>query len=243
MGHALSTIPIYPTPSRHHPHRRRILFVQSARRCLHRAIREHRQRLDLQLCSHIAWGAGPQRVSHGSAALWEPFLMVYENQLVCFFSDSRDPAHSQKLSYATSSDLLTWSDAANTVAYTTYKDRPGMATVAYTPPTENYIITYEYCGVEGCGITYRLSLSPLTFGAAADKVVSPANTDPPSLGGNPYVFWTEHPDRTDGSILLIPSTGSWEEVFVNDDVAGRRHGGGDVVCVFEGAKYQEAPVR
>ena len=145
--------------------------------------------------------------------------MVYDNQLVCFFSPSRDGAHSQKLSYATSDDLIAWSGAADAVAYSAYEDRPGMPTVAYIPPTGQYVLTYEYCGAEGCGIFYRRSPSPLTFGGASDNVVSPADTVPSSLGGSPYMIWTEHPDRADGSGLLILSTGGKDEVFLNEDAS------------------------
>lgn len=47
--------------------------------------------------SHIASGGVAQPVN-GNTPVWEPFLMLYNNQLIVYYSDQRDPAHGQKVS-------------------------------------------------------------------------------------------------------------------------------------------------
>ncbi len=59
---------------------------------------------------------------------------TYDNQLVVYYSDQRDPLHGQKLAHQTSSDLVNWGPVVNDAAYTEYLARPGMTTVAYIPP-------------------------------------------------------------------------------------------------------------
>lgn len=81
--------------------------------------------------SHIAYGAGPETITNGNDALWEPFLLVYNDSLVCFYSDQTDPNHGQKLVHVTTGDLLTWSEPVSDVTFAAYGDRPGMTTVAY----------------------------------------------------------------------------------------------------------------
>jgi hypothetical protein len=51
---------------------------------------------------------------------------LYEHQVVCYYSDQRDPKHGQKLVHQVSSDLKNWDPPVDDVAYPTYSDRPGM---------------------------------------------------------------------------------------------------------------------
>lgn len=82
--------------------------------------------------SHVVYGAGPETIANGNDAIWEPFLMLYEGKIVCFFSDQRDRAHSQKHVHVTTTDLLTWSADVPDVVYSAQGDRPGMTTLAST---------------------------------------------------------------------------------------------------------------
>lgn len=169
--------------------------------------------------SHIAYGAGPETITNGNAALWEPWLMLYDGQIVCFFSDQRDPLHSQKLVHVTTTDLLHWSDPVPDVAYSRQADRPGMTTVAHIESTDSYIMTYEYCGQGNCDVYYKVASSPLEFDSAEGIPLVSNDTNPITPHNTPYVIWTPHPKRTDGSGLIIVSALSHEVVFVNGDSA------------------------
>ena len=74
--------------------------------------------------SHIAHG-GPAQPVNGLTPVWEPFLMMYEGMLICYYSDQRDPKHGQKLVHQTSADLQNWGPVVDDVAYSTYSYRPG----------------------------------------------------------------------------------------------------------------------
>ncbi|KAJ5150919.1 uncharacterized protein N7482_010171 [Penicillium canariense] len=169
--------------------------------------------------SHVAYGAGPETTATGDAALWEPFLMVYNNQLVCFFSDQRDPAHSQKLSHVTTTDLVNWSAAVDDVAYANVGDRPGMTTVAHIESTNRYIMTYEYCGSGGCAVYYRTASSPLEFNSATGIALRSNGTSKRVPVSSPNVIWTKHPNRTDGSGLILAGAANEGAVYVNEDAA------------------------
>jgi hypothetical protein len=97
--------------------------------------------------SSVATG-GTANTTDGNTPVWEPFLLTYNNQIVCYYSDQRDPSYAQKLVYQTSSDLKSWSTVTNVVAVLPYTARPGMATVAALP-NDKYILTYEYGGGPG----------------------------------------------------------------------------------------------
>lgn len=172
-----------------------------------------------QFVSHIAYGEGPETVTNGNAAIWEPYLMSYNGKMICFFSDQRDPAHAQKLVAVTTSDLVTWSADFDVVVYPTYADRPGMATVAHIESTNQYVMTYEYCGSQQCRAYYKVSSSPLTFASVQGLPIVSNDTSAIAPVGSPYVIWTLHPNRSDGSGLIIMNGASREEVFVNEDTA------------------------
>ncbi|KAK2780621.1 hypothetical protein FQN53_001096 [Emmonsiellopsis sp. PD_33] len=172
--------------------------------------------LTWEFVSHIAYGAGPETIQDGNDAIWEPFLLMHEGQLICYYSDQRDPLHAQKLLPVTTTDLRTWSEPVDDVAHAEFGNRPGMAIVAHIESKNRWIMTYEICGPPGCVVNYKVSDSPLTFGSAPDTPLVVGNVVP---YGSPYVIWTPHPDRTDGSGLIIMNGSDREELFINEDAA------------------------
>lgn len=172
--------------------------------------------------SHIVYGPGPETVTNGNQAVWEPFLEIFKGQMVCHYSTQVDPAHAQKLSHKTSSDLVNWSEEVDDVAQPNYGDRPGMTTVAHIESTGKYIMTFEYCGgpiTSGCPVYYKVADSPLEFGNVDPTPIVSNDSSKIIPNGSPYVIWTPHPDRSDGSGLIIANGNSAEQVFVNEDSA------------------------
>ncbi|KAJ9148948.1 Bnr asp-box repeat domain protein [Pleurostoma richardsiae] len=165
--------------------------------------------------SHVVYAPGPETTTNGNKAVWEPFLLMYHGQLICYYSDQRDPAHAQKLAHVVTGDLRHWSDPVDDVADPTYTTRPGMAVVAHVESTGKYIMTYENC-TSGCPAYYKIASSPLEFGSIEGE---PILVDGATPGGSPYVIWTPDYTKNDGSGIIIMNGASREEVFVNDDVA------------------------
>lgn len=169
--------------------------------------------------SHIAAG-GAAIPDNGIPAVWEPSLVLYENQLICFYSDQRDPSYGQKLVHQVTNDLYVWSAPVNDVTYPVYTARPGMAITAFIPPLNQWILTYEYGGGPIPGVPaanysfpayYKMADSPLEFSTVQGQPVNtPDGTYPQS---SPYVIWT--PYGCDGNGTIIVSTGTHSEVFVN----------------------------
>lgn len=162
--------------------------------------------------SSVAAG-GAANTNDGQTPVWEPFLLTYNNHIVCYYSDQRDPSYAQKLVYQTSSNLKSWSGVTNVVAVSPYTARPGMATVAAIPGGK-YILTYEYGGgpgVSGYGfpVYYRISSSPLTFASATAYELAVGSDKPQS---SPYVVWTSA-GGADGTIVV--SSGTHSELFGN----------------------------
>ena len=168
-----------------------------------------------QFVSHIASG-GEAVPDNGLTPVWEPFLMMYQNKLVVYYSDQRDPAHGQKLVHQTSTDLRTWAAPVDDVAYPTYTDRPGMTTVTHLP-NGKYMMTYEYGGGPISGTTaysfpayYRIAPSPLDFSSAQGLPINSKDGTQPT--SSPYITWTPMGGKN-GTIVV--STGSHSEIFVN----------------------------
>jgi hypothetical protein len=123
--------------------------------------------------------------------VWEPYLMVYNNQLVAYYSDEMDytgynsstgaPAlasnnttgadsHGQIIAHRTwNGSSAAWSTPVVDVAGTTTSTgqteigggRPGMATVVPTSDGK-WLMTYEYWG-GGDNVRYKVSSNPLNF--------------------------------------------------------------------------------
>ncbi|CBX91309.1 hypothetical protein IAQ61_010672 [Plenodomus lingam] len=143
--------------------------------------------------SHIAAG-GEARPNNGLTPVWEPFLMLHQKKLICYYSDQRDNAtHGQKMVHQTTTDLKNWGPVVDDVKYPKYTDRPGMPTVAKLP-NGKFIMTYEYGG--GPAITtsyqfpvyYKIVSDPEKFGDATG--ISLVATDGSIPTGSPYVVWS-----------------------------------------------------
>lgn len=138
---------------------------------------------------------------------------MYDNQMVAYYSDQRDPAHGQKLSHQTSTDLRTWAPPVDDVAYANYTARPGMTTVTQLPNGQ-YMMTYEYGGGPGFAdysfpVYYRISENPLKFNEATGYPIVAGDIHPQS---SPYITWSPVGGPF-GSILV--SCGTYEQIFVN----------------------------
>ncbi|KAL2669993.1 hypothetical protein Neosp_014872 [[Neocosmospora] mangrovei] len=162
--------------------------------------------------SSIAEG-GEARPNNGLTPVWEPYMMVYKDQLVCYYSDQRDPKYGQKLVHQTTKDLLSWSALVNDVVDdNNYSARPGMPQLALLPNGQ-YIYVYEVCGTDGCRVHYRLSSDPLNIlSAPGHSLVSDKGTRPVS---SPSVVWSKV-GGANGSIIV--SAGSQSAIFVNKNL-------------------------
>lgn len=118
---------------------------------------------------------------------------VYNHSLVCFYSDQRDPSHGQKLAHQVSTDLKTWDDPVDDVAYDEYIARPGMTVVAHIPPIDKWIVVHELpignSSSHGVNypVYYRLADSPLEF-RHAEGIPIVINGIAPNA--SPYVTWS-----------------------------------------------------
>ncbi|KAF1846204.1 glycoside hydrolase family 93 protein [Cucurbitaria berberidis CBS 394.84] len=165
--------------------------------------------------SHIAAG-GEARPNNGLTPVWEPFLMLYKQKLICYYSDQRDNAtHGQKMVHQTTTDLKKWGKVIDDVAYPKYTDRPGMPTVALLP-NGKYIMTYEYGGGPAITTSYqfpvyfKISADPEKFGPVTGVVLKASDGTIPT--GSPYVVWSPVGGKN-GTIIV--SSSSATEVFIN----------------------------
>lgn len=184
--------------------------------------------------SHIAAG-GRAVPNNGLTPVWEPFLMIYQKTLICYYSDQRDNAtHGQKMVHQTTRDGKTWGPVIDDVAYPKYTDRPGMPTVALLP-NGKYIMTYEYGGgpaIPGSysfPVYYKIVSDPEKFGPATG--ISLKATDGTIPTGSPYVVWSPVGGKNG---TLIVSCGSRSEIFVN---TGLGEGAWRKIATPEGTSY------
>ncbi|KAF2117179.1 hypothetical protein BDV96DRAFT_490065 [Lophiotrema nucula] len=169
------------------------------------------------LVSTVATG-GKANTTNGATPVWEPFLLLNNHKIICYYSDQRDPQHGQKLSHQTTSeDFDSWGSAIDDVAFQNYTDRPGMTTVAKLPNGQ-FILTFEYAQPKPGGsagentypIYYKLSNDPENFGTApAQRLVVDTGARP---NGGPYVTWTPL-GGTGGTVVVSDSDSN--SIFVN----------------------------
>lgn len=112
----------------------------------------------------------------GGDPVWEPYLLVANNKLICYYSDERDPLHSQKIVHQTTTDGVSWSGTVNDVALSDNSQRPGMPVVTRMP-NGNYLMTYEIVGIGGA--YYQISPNAENWNATSTGTRF-------GNGGNPY---------------------------------------------------------
>ncbi|GAA2077452.1 hypothetical protein GCM10009840_10200 [Pseudolysinimonas kribbensis] len=160
-----------------------------------------------QFLSTVAQG-GPPDTTNGATPVWEPFLLLHQDNLVCYYSDQRDPDFGQKLAHQTSRDLRTWGPVVNDATGTTYANRPGMTTIAQIRG-DLWIMTYEY-GVPddpenpqrddySYPIHYRLARDPESFRFSQDMALVPSTGAVPN--GAPVVSWSPSGGKN-GTIIV-----------------------------------------
>lgn len=157
--------------------------------------------------------------SLGIPAIWEPFLLYFQGQIITYYSDQRDPLYGQKLVHQTSKDLVSWGPVVPDVEYSTYTSRPGMTTVTHLP-NGKYMMTYEFGGGPDWGnvtdyefpVYYRINDSPLNFNESVGYPVVANGVHPTS---SPYVTWSSV-GGPNGSILV--SCGTLSQIFINNEL-------------------------
>lgn len=175
--------------------------------------------------SHVAAG-GRAIPNNGETPVWEPFLLQYNNRLIVYYSDQRDPYHGQTLVHQVSIDtsLTKWGPIVDDVKYDEYTKRPGMTTIAELP-NGNWIMTYEYGGGPSMGnvtskyifpVYYRIAADPTKFFCSEGlPVISNDGVQP---NGSPYVVWSPI-GGVNGTITV--TSGSDTGVFVNQAYGDR----------------------
>ncbi|NUP42480.1 MAG: exo-alpha-sialidase [Streptomyces sp.] len=168
--------------------------------------------LTWRFLSTVAEG-GPPNPQNGNTPVWEPFLLLHRDRLVCYYSDQRDPDYGQKLAHQTSTDLLHWGAVVDDAVGTEYRMRPGMATVAQVHRSL-WIMTYEY-GVSDTyyPVRYKLARDPESFGPSPAQELLDQDGYAPSAA--PTVAWSD----SGGPLgTIVVSANSDADFFVNRDL-------------------------
>lgn len=162
--------------------------------------------------SMVAQG-GPPDTTNGATPVWEPFLLLHKNRLICYYSDQRDPSYGQKLAHQTSTDLRTWGPVVDDATGTEYVQRPGMTTVAQL--NENlWIMTYELGLPDGTyPVHYRIAKDPEDF--RHSKAVALVDQTGHAPNAAPTVTWSNSgsPRGT-----LVVSDADAQDFFINRDL-------------------------
>ena len=110
---------------------------------------------------------------------------MYNNQLICYYSDSRDfVAHSQKLVHQRTSDLINWGPIVDDEANPNRSERPGMTTVSRMGNGQ-YFMTYENIGTQ---VYFKIAADPTKFAASVGQPLKDTNGRIPT--SSPVNVWT-----------------------------------------------------
>jgi len=145
-----------------------------------------------EFVSHVAQGGRPN-TTNGADPIWEPYILIYDHQVVVYYSDQRDPLHGQKLAHQTSKDLKNWGPPVNDVVYDLYIQRPGMTVVDYIPTIKKWILVHENPRGNQSSyganypVFYVMADSPLDFRLSEGRPILIGDKAP---NASPYVVWT-----------------------------------------------------
>ena len=161
--------------------------------------------------STVAEG-GPPIPENGNTPVWEPFLLLHRDRLICYYSDQRDPKYGQKLAHQTSRNLRTWGPVVDDAVGTDYSQRPGMTTVAQVRH-DLWVMTHEAGGNSGdnfYAVHYKLAKDPESFGPAPDILLYDQNGYIPSAA--PTVSWSD----SGGPLgTIVVTANSDQDLFIN----------------------------
>ncbi|MFC4601831.1 AbfB domain-containing protein [Cohnella hongkongensis] len=145
--------------------------------------------------------------------VWEPFALVYNNKLIVYYADERDPNHNQKLVHQTSTDGVNWGPVVEDIALG--NKRPGMPVIAKLG-NGNYIYTYEYGGAPEANfaIYYKISSNPENFGAANQPGTVLRTRDGVVPTSSPYVTWLS---GTGPNGTIAVSAYSSSDIYLNSE--------------------------
>jgi hypothetical protein len=165
--------------------------------------------LTWQFLSTVAEG-GPPVPENGYTPVWEPFLLLHRDRLICYYSDQRDPKYGQKLAHQTSTDLRRWGPVINDAVGTDYSQRPGMTTVAQVKHSL-WIMTYEF-GVSDSyyPVRYKLARDPEHFASSPAQALLDQDGYAPSAA--PTVSWS---DSGGPMGTIVVSANSDQDFFIN----------------------------
>ena len=174
-----------------------------------------------QFLSTVAVG-GRASTTNGQTPVWEPFLLLNNGKLICYYSDQRDPNFGQKLSHQTSTDLVTWGPVVDDVTGTTYAERPGMTSVARLRG-DLWIMTFEYgqpvdpVNPDQANYTYhvhyRLAKDPEEFRFSETiPLVAPGGPIPNAA---PIVSWA---DTGDANGVIVVTDNDDQDFLINRDL-------------------------
>ncbi|WP_328844261.1 sialidase family protein [Streptomyces sp. NBC_00258] len=162
-----------------------------------------------------------------TGGLWEPeFSVDASGQLVAHYSDETDPAHSQKLMAARTSNGLTWTGHRATVISPLATDRPGMAVVRKLG-NGTYFMSYEICAAPGqyqCVVHHRTSADGWDWTSGPFLGHRPETADGKYFKHAPTVAWAPEAGNPLGRLFLIG------QVLYNKD-GTRAAGSGKTVWV------------
>jgi hypothetical protein len=144
-------------------------------------------------------------VAANTGGLWEPELSIDgAGRLACYFSDETgQPAHSQVIRRAASSDGVSWSAPVDTVVGATSTLRPGMPTVRQVPG--GYLMAYEVCSTDGsygCAAFLRTSVDGANWGSAANLGTRISTADGRYFAHAPTISWLDN-GTANGRLLLV----------------------------------------
>lgn len=170
--------------------------------------------LTWQFLSTVAEGGTPVP-QNGYTPVWEPFLLLHRDRLICYYSDQRDPNYRQKLAHQTSTDLRQWDPVVNDSVGTGYSQRPGMTTVAQVHDSL-WIMTHEAGGNSGdnfYAVHYKLAADPESFGPGDEHVLHDQDGYIPSAA--PVVSWS---DSGGPMGTIVVTANSDQNFFINRDL-------------------------
>lgn len=177
--------------------------------------------LTWQFLSTVAEG-GRANTTNGATPVWEPFLLLHNDKLICYYSDQRDPNFGQKLAHQTSTDLHNWGPVVDDATGPAYADRPGMTSVARLRG-DLWIMTYEFGLPDDPAnpdqdnysylVHYRIAKDPEDFRFSADTPLVDQTGHAPN--GAPIVSWSDS-GGVNGTIVVTGNDD--QDFFINRDL-------------------------